>query len=126
MTNVITTIRAFGVYLLIIGLILIGYPHFLGVLLNIPLEAEPWLRPLGVALLALSYYYFRAALANNREFFGWSVEVRVGQFMLFILITSLGLLSPLILIVSGFEFATAVWTWFALKELDHTQQEDHV
>lgn len=116
MTNVVTTIRFFGLYLLLVGAVLIGYPHLLGVLLSIPIDAEPWLRPLGVALLALSYYYFRAAGANNRAFFGWSVEVRVGQFVLFVILVAIGLITPLILFVSAFEFATAVWTWFALKQ----------
>jgi len=116
MTNVITTVRAFGAYLLVIGLTLIGYPHLLGLLLQIPTDAEPWLRPLGVALLALSYYYFRAAAANNHQFFGWSVEVRVGQFVVFVILVAMGLISPLILFISAFEFATAVWTWFALKQ----------
>lgn len=116
MTNVVTTIRAFGAYLLVAGLVLIGYPHLPGVLLQVPADAENWLRPLGVALLALAYYYVRSAAVNDRRFFTWTVHVRVGQFVLCVILVAMSLVSPLILFISAFEFATAVWTWFALRE----------
>lgn len=117
MTNVVTTIRFFGTYLLLVGLSLIVVPQLLGTALNYPLALQgPALRPLGIALVALSYYYFRSAGSGYRPFYEWTVHVRVGQFIIVIALTSLGQLSPLLLIPSAFEFATAVWTWFALKE----------
>lgn len=116
MTNAVTTIRFFGTYLLVVGLGLVAVPEFLGSLFDIPASAHDWLRPLGVALLALAYYYFRAAGANLREFFGWTVHVRVGQFVLFVMLVAMDLISPFILFISAFEFATAVWTWFALQD----------
>jgi hypothetical protein len=124
MTNATATIRFFGVYLLCVGLVLVGTPALLAGLLQIPVEAHPWLRPLGVALLALSYYYFRAAFSQNREFYRWTVDVRIGQFVLFVVIVSMGTLSPLILIPSAFEFGTAVWTWFALRDDAHHERKE--
>jgi len=116
MTTVKTTIYAFGAYLFLTGLVLLAYPTVLGTALGAPLEAAPWLRLLGVALWALAYYYVRAAGSNNRDFYTWSVHVRVGQFILLIGLVTLDLITPLILIFSGLEFATAVWTWFSLQE----------
>lgn len=116
MTNVSTTIRAFGVYLFLTGLVLLVYPLTIGGVLGATADTAPWLRLLGVALWALAYYYFRAAGSNNREFFSWSVHIRVGQFVLLIGLVTLDLITPLILFFSAFEFATAMWTWFSLKE----------
>lgn len=115
MTNVVTTIRAFAAYLFLTGLALLIYPQVIGGILGASADTAPWLRLLGVALWALAYYYFRAASSNNRDFFTWSVHVRVGQFVLFVILVTLGLITPLILFPSAFEFATAVWTWFSLK-----------
>ncbi len=108
MTAVKTTILAFGAYLFLAGLLLLAYPTALGGLLGAPSDAAPWLRIVGVALWALAYYYLRAAGSGNRDFFTWSVHVRVGQFILFVILVTLGLITPLILFPSAFEFATAV------------------
>ncbi len=67
-------------------------------------------------MIALGYYYVRNALAGNRDFFGWTVQVRGAQSLVFIGFVIFGLASPVLPATSGLELLAGIWTWIELRQ----------
>lgn len=109
------TIRAFGYYLLAQGLTLLLAPNILLGFAHLPATNEPWIRLLGIALLALSWYYLMAAKSQLIPFYAWTVQVRIAQFIIFLGLILFAHISPIFLAFSGFELLTALWTAWALR-----------
>jgi hypothetical protein len=109
------SVLIFGAYMIAQGLTLMLAPNLLLGILGLPLETSVWPRAGGWALIALGYYYIRNALAGNTDFFGWTVQVRGAQFLVFIGFVILGLASPILLATSGLEFLAGIWTWIELQ-----------
>jgi len=114
--NPITTIKIFGVYSLLIGLVLLLIP---GTLPFFALEIgsnDAWLRLLGFVLCCSSYYYLRSAYAENIDFARYTIHTR---FMAPIVVV--------VLIVSGkanwhflpfgiIDGLGGLWTYLSLKK----------
>jgi uncharacterized membrane protein len=109
------SVLVFGMYMILQGATLMIAPNFLLGIFGLPLETSVWSRVVGWALIALGYYYIRNALANNRNFFGWTVQVRSTQFLVFVGFVIFGLASPILLTTSGLEFLARIWTWIELR-----------
>jgi hypothetical protein len=60
--------------------------------------------------------YVRNALSGNRNFFGWTVQVRSAQFLVFIGFVIFKLVSPILLATSGLEVLAGIRTWFELRQ----------
>jgi hypothetical protein len=115
MTRAAQSVLVFGAYMIMQGATLMFVPNLLLGILGLPLETGVWPRAVGWALIALGYYYVRNALAGNTDFFGWTVQVRGAQFLVFIAFVICGLASPVLLATSGLEFLAGIWTWFELR-----------
>jgi hypothetical protein len=109
------SVLVFGAYMILQGAILMLAPNFLLGILGLPLQTSVWPRTVGWALIALGYYYVRNALAGKRDFFGWTVQVRSAQFLVFIGFVIFKLASPILLATSGLEFLAGIWTWSELR-----------
>jgi hypothetical protein len=75
--NPITTIKIFGVYSMLMGLILLltpGMLPFFGLDIG---SNDAWLRLLGFVLCCSSYYYLRSAYAGNVDFARYTVHTRL-------------------------------------------------
>jgi hypothetical protein len=114
-SRVAQSVLVFGAYMIAQGATLMLTPNLLLGILGLPLETSVWPRAVGWALIALGYYYVRNALAGNRDFFGWTVQIRSAQFLVFIAFVALGLANPILLATSGLEFLAGIWTWFELR-----------
>ncbi|HEX9722447.1 MAG TPA: hypothetical protein VGA53_04230 [Candidatus Paceibacterota bacterium] len=75
---------------------------------------------LGVTLMALGYYYVRAARVNFVEFFGWTVHMRLAQFGIVGALVLLNIAHPAVLGFAAVEAASGLWTWYALKNIPLT------
>jgi hypothetical protein len=109
------SVLVFGAYMILQGAILMLAPNLLLGILGLPLETGVWPRAVGWALIALGYYYVRNALAGNRDFFGWTVQIRSAQPLVFIGFVIFNLANPILLATSGLEFLAGIWTWFELR-----------
>ena len=80
------TIVAFALYMASTGAILVSMPNFLLRLLGLPLTDEPWIRVLGMFMVIVAYYYFRAAQSEAAEFFRATVLGRtlMGLFLAYL------------------------------------------
>lgn len=70
------SIFVFGVYSLVMGMVLLFIPQLVLPLFTLPLSGEPWLNLLGFVLMCSSYYYIRSALSDNIQFAVYTVHTR--------------------------------------------------
>lgn len=116
MSRAARTILIFGIYVVVLGVMLVIQPNLVIGPFGFSVAQEPWIRVLGVVTLTLGAYYVQAARQNVAAFFGWTV---VGRFTILIGFSGLVLagLAPRALILFGlFDAAGAAWTWAALRK----------
>ena len=116
MSRAARTIFIFGIYVVVLGVMLVVQPNLVIGPFGFPEAREPWIRVLGVVALTLGAYYVLAARQNVEAFFGWTVA---GRFTILVGFSGLVLanLAPPALILFGlFDAAGAAWTWAALRK----------
>jgi hypothetical protein len=108
------TVFVFGVYLLLLGSLLVIAPNLLLGWFRIVATAEVWIRVVGMLVLLFGAYYVLAALADVRAFMRWSVPLRasVPVFLLAFVLT--GLAPPVLILFGLIDLAGAGWTGWAL------------
>ncbi len=109
------SILVFGVYLVLIGVVLLLVPNVLLRLFLFEPTGEPWIRVLGVVSTALGYYYIAAAKAHAVAFFTATIRGRVWVFLAFIGLVLTGFTKPMLILFGAVDLAGAVWTWSALR-----------
>jgi uncharacterized membrane protein HdeD (DUF308 family) len=109
------TVAVFGVYLLLVGVGLLGAPDAIVRPLGFPPVQDFWPRVVGVLTLALGTYYLIAARGNNTAFFRASVLLRFAVFGIFGAFTLVGLAPKPLALLGCIDLAGALWTAFALK-----------
>lgn len=115
MSRAAKSLLVFGIYILILSLLLIIAPNlFLG-LFGFPLTEEVWLRVAGVLLFYLAIYDIQAARAELTPFFRWSIYTRGSAIFVFIAFVLLGFSRPMLIIFGVPDFLSAIWTALALK-----------
>jgi hypothetical protein len=109
------SVFVFGVYLLLLGALLVLAPNFLLGLFRIAPTAEVWVRVAGMLVLVIGAYYVLAALAEIRVFMRWTVGLRLCV-LVFLSAFALTGLGPMVLILFGLvDAAGAAWTAWALR-----------
>jgi hypothetical protein len=115
MSRAAQSVFVFSLYLFVVGAGLVVIPNAVLTPLGFALSVEFWPRVLGVLVLCLGWYYFSAARAGLETFFRWTVQVRVGVFMVFGSLVLLKLApAPLALLGAG-DLLAALWTAWALR-----------
>ena len=113
MSTAARTIVAFAIYMALVGVILVVAPNLLLTLLRLPPTDEPWIRILGLMMVIVSYYYWRAAASEATAFFQATVHGRTAMAVFLVL---LGITGARILVLFGMaELAGAVATALALR-----------
>lgn len=67
----------FGWYVLAIGVLIAALPNVLLGLLGVPATDEPWIRILGIVVVALSSYYVVGGRNDNLDFSRLTVPARL-------------------------------------------------
>lgn len=109
------SVFVFGIYLLLLGALLVLAPNFLLGLFRIPPTTEVWVHVVGMLVLVIGAYYVLAAVAELRAFMRWTVAIRMAvlAFLAAFALTGLG---PMVLILFGLvDAAGALWTAWALR-----------
>lgn len=109
------TVWLFGIYLLIEGLFLMLAPSSLLSSIGIPDPESVWRIVIGFVVAVLGYYYIRNAKENLVPFFGFTVQVRIIQFVFFIWLYVFERGTLALVAFSFIEFAAGMWTWNSLK-----------
>ena len=114
-TQLAKSVAAFGIYMIIEGAILLLFPNELITFFGLLATEEVWIRVVGWVLIVLGYYYTNAARNDFGPFFTWTIQIRSLQFAVFIIFVLLQFVGPAILLFSGIEFLSGIWSLTLLK-----------
>ena len=79
MSSAARSVYVFGIYLLIVGGMLLGAPNTLLMVIGLSPTTEPWIHVAGIPVMAMGMLFASSARAENRWFFRASVWVRVSR-----------------------------------------------
>lgn len=105
----------FGIYLCVLGLLLLLAPNLLLPLFGAPTTNEVWIRVNGMFVLCLSYYYVQAARRGLTSFIRWTVWARAAVIIYFAAFVLLASAPKALLLFGLIDLLAATWTWLALK-----------
>ena len=115
MSKAAFTVRAFGYYLLVLGVILAFVPNLLLAASFMPATSEVWIRVVGVLVFNIGIYYLYAAQCEATAFFRASVYTRTLVLVAFAAFAALGLAKPMLVMFGAVDFLGGLWTWRALR-----------
>jgi hypothetical protein len=115
MSRAAKSVLVFGLYMLVIGVLLVAVPNVLLRLVGYPLSEGVWLRVLGVVTLILGYYYTVAAQNELTSFFRASVFARPLLIVFFGAFVALGMAEPVLVLFGVVDLLGAIWTGLELR-----------
>ncbi len=115
MSSTSRSVQIYGLYLVIVGLILLFVPNMLLLLFGFPPTKEPHIRLLGAVVVCVGYFYLVAAAEDLRPFAKATVYGRAWIFLSFVGLVALGLTKPMALLFGALDLAGAAWTWSSLR-----------
>lgn len=115
MSRAATSIFAWGIYLVLLGPVMMIEPNVLLRPAEVPATSEVWIRMLGMLLFLLAVYYLLAARAELRPLFRWSVWVRAAVLPIVALFALAGFAPPILLGIGLIDLSGAIWTAVALR-----------
>lgn len=115
MSNSARSVFVFGLYLLVLGIVLLVVPNFLLGMFFLPSTADVWIRVVGMLLLFLGFYYVQAARKEMTDFFQWTVYVRPTVILFFTVFVLLGYASFPLILFGVVDLLGAIWTGLALR-----------
>ncbi len=115
MTSAARSVYVFGVYLLVLGGILIGSPNTLLGLLGIPSTTEPWIRVLGIPVMAIGMLDVACARTEQTGFFRATVWTRSFGFLALAGFAVVGTIPPVLAAFGAVDLVGALWTHASLR-----------
>ncbi len=109
------SIFIFGLYLGVLGVILLVIPNFLLGIFQFPSTNEVWIRVVGMLVFLLGGYYILAAQKEVTDFFQWTVYLRSTVILFFIAFVLLDYASPLLILFGVIDLLGAIWTGLLLR-----------
>lgn len=106
----------FGIYLALIGFLLIFAPNLLLPLLGVAETREIWIRLAGMLLVFLGFFYTQSARAGFTPFFRWTLLTRFLAFFFVLAFVVWGGAPWVMLVFWLGDLAGALWTLWALRQ----------
>lgn len=116
MTRAARSVHVFGIYLLVMGGVLLGAPNTLLALIRLPQTTEPWIHILGITMMAIGLFFMTSARAELRPFFEATVWVRTFAFVSLTILVVLKIAPAIMVGFGAVDAAGAVWTRLSLRE----------
>jgi len=113
------SVLVFGIYLAIIGLMLLIVPNLLIVSFGIEPTSEVWIRLSGILLMAIATYYYLGARYEIIVIFKATAFIRSTIIFFFSAFALLDMVSPSIIIFSVIDLIGGLWTFYLLKKEGH-------
>ena len=110
----------FGIYVAVIGIIMIVVPNFMLRTISRTSTTEVWIRVVGLLLLYLGFYYTQAARKEMTDFFRWTVYTRSTVIVFFAAFVLLGFAKPPLIVFGFVDLLGAIWTGLALRSAKTT------
>ncbi len=106
----------FGIYLGVIGVILLIAPNSLITPFGIEPASDVWIRVSGILLMAIAVYYILGAKHEIIVIMKATAFIRFTIILFFIAFALFKLVSPNIIIFSVLDFLGGAWTYLMLKQ----------
>lgn len=110
------TVKVFGVYAILTGVILLLTPNTLLRLFAFHETQEFWVRVLGALVVVVGYYYWVCGVGNARAFISASVPGRIVFCACLVSLVFLAGAPWSLALFGAVELATALWTFLALRK----------
>jgi hypothetical protein len=115
MNRVARSIFIFGIYLAVVGLLLMTIPGFVVGLFGFPQPQEPWVRVVGLVVFVLGYYYLQGARQDVMLFFRGTIWGRCLGLAGLILLVVGGQAAPALILFGVVDAAGAAWTALEIR-----------
>jgi hypothetical protein len=109
------SVFVFGLYLVVLGVVLIVAPNFLLGIFFLPGTTEVWVRVTGMLVLFLGFYYAQAARRELTDFFRWTMYPRSTVILFFAAFVLLGFAKPPLILFGVADLVGVIWTGLALR-----------
>jgi len=114
------SIFVFGLYVAVVGIIMLVVPNFLLKTISRTSTTKVWIRVVGLLLLYLGFYYTQAARKEMTDFFRWTVYTRSTVIVFFATFVLLGFARPPMIMFGVIDLLGAIWTGLALRSPKNT------
>lgn len=118
------SVLIFGIYLALVGLILLLIPNALITPFGIEPTNEVWIRLSGILLMALAVYYTIGAKHEIVVIMKATAFIRMTIIFFFTAFVLFDLVAPSLIIFSGIDFLGGVWTLLMLKKEGHFKRSN--
>jgi len=115
MSSSARSVFVFGLYLVVLGIVLLVVPNFLLGMFGLPSTTEVWVRVVGMLVLFLGFYYVQAARKEMTDFFRWTVYLRATVIVFFAAFVLLDFANPPLIMFGVVDLLGAIWTGLALR-----------
>ncbi len=115
MTSTARTSFAFGIYVVVVGVVILLAPNVLLSIFTLPTTSEVWIRVVGAIAVPLGFYYIEAARAEGTFYFRVSVWGRVFFALSLAAFVLVGLSRWPLILFGLIDLAGAGWTAFELR-----------
>ena len=115
MSNSARSVFIFGLYLAVLGIVLLVAPNFLLGIFFLPSTTEVWVRVVGMLVLFLGFFYTQAARKELTDFFRWMMYPRSIVILFFAVFVLLGFANPPLILFGVVDLLGAIWTGLALR-----------
>ncbi len=115
MSRAAVSLFVFGLYLVVLGTVILVAPNFFLALFGLPATGEVWIRVMAMLLLFLGCYDILSARAELKPFFRWSVPLRASVILFFAVFVALQMVQPILLLFGAIDLAAATWTAVAIR-----------
>ena len=109
------SVNIFGIYLLLLGVVLLVAPNVLLGVFGMASTSEVWIRVVGMLCVLLGTYYRASAGAEATRFFQTSVLARASVPVFFLVFVLAGWSQWPLVLFGLVDAAGALWTWTALR-----------
>ena len=115
MSNSARSVFIFGIYVVVLGIILMVAPNALLTLFGMPATHEVWIRVVGMLLVLIAFYYIQAARQELTAFFQLTVYARASVILFFAVFVVSGLVQPVLILFGVVDLIAAIWTGLTLR-----------
>jgi hypothetical protein len=115
MSKAARSVFVFGLYLVLLAIVLLVAPNFLLGLFFLPSTTEVWVRVVGMLVLFLGFYYVQAGRKELTDFFRWTMYPRSTVILFFAAFVLLGFAKPPLILFGVVDLLGVIWTGLALR-----------
>lgn len=124
MTRVKKSVLIFGIYSMIMGVVLLCFSKTILPVFNLPISNEPWIYLLGFVLCCSSYYYIRSAFHNNNSFAEYTIHTRAFAPVIVAILIISGKADWHFLTFGIVDGLGGFWTWLEIKREKNKIKQD--